>query len=51
MVLTLRPREVPRLLIGDYLLSHQPWRPLVDGNWNIGRDITSERPLTESAAP
>jgi 2',3'-cyclic-nucleotide 2'-phosphodiesterase/3'-nucleotidase len=38
-------------LIGDYLMTHQPWRPVVDANWTIGRDITGERALTAPAAP
>jgi 2',3'-cyclic-nucleotide 2'-phosphodiesterase/3'-nucleotidase len=29
-------------LIGDYLMTHQPWRPVVDDNWHIGRDVTRE---------
>jgi 2',3'-cyclic-nucleotide 2'-phosphodiesterase/3'-nucleotidase len=29
-------------LIGDYLSGHRPWRPTVDGNWRIGRDIIAE---------
>jgi 2',3'-cyclic-nucleotide 2'-phosphodiesterase/3'-nucleotidase len=29
-------------LIGDYLMTHQPWRPVVDDNWHIGRDVTAE---------
>jgi 2',3'-cyclic-nucleotide 2'-phosphodiesterase/3'-nucleotidase len=33
--------EMPDL-IGDYLDSHRPWRPVVDGNWFIGRDMVAE---------
>ena len=33
--------ELPDL-IGDYLDNHRPWRPVVDGNWRIGRDIVAE---------
>jgi 2',3'-cyclic-nucleotide 2'-phosphodiesterase (5'-nucleotidase family) len=33
--------EMPDL-IGDYLNGHRPWRPVVDGNWRIGRDIVAE---------
>ena len=29
-------------LIGDYLMTHQPWQPTVDDNWHIGRDVTAE---------
>ncbi len=29
-------------LIGDYLMAHRPWRPVVDDNWSIGRDVTAE---------
>ncbi len=29
-------------LIGDYLNQHRPWRPVVDGNWQLGRDIAAE---------
>ncbi len=29
-------------LVGDYLMTHQPWRPVVDDNWHIGRDVTRE---------
>jgi 2',3'-cyclic-nucleotide 2'-phosphodiesterase/3'-nucleotidase len=29
-------------LIGDYLNQHRPWRPVVDGNWQLGRDIAGE---------
>jgi 2',3'-cyclic-nucleotide 2'-phosphodiesterase/3'-nucleotidase len=29
-------------LIGDYLSSHRPWVPAVDGNWSIGRDMVAE---------
>jgi len=29
-------------LIGDYLSRHRPWRPMVDGNWQLGRDIAAE---------
>jgi 2',3'-cyclic-nucleotide 2'-phosphodiesterase/3'-nucleotidase len=32
-------------LIGDYLKHHRPWRPVVDGNWRLGRDITAEAEL------
>jgi len=28
--------------IGDYLKNHRPWRPVVDGNWSIGRDVVAE---------
>jgi 2',3'-cyclic-nucleotide 2'-phosphodiesterase/3'-nucleotidase len=33
--------ELPDL-IGDYLNEHRPWRPVVDSNWRIGRDIVAE---------
>jgi 2',3'-cyclic-nucleotide 2'-phosphodiesterase/3'-nucleotidase len=33
--------ELPDL-IGDYLNENRPWRPVVDGNWRIGRDIVAE---------
>jgi 2',3'-cyclic-nucleotide 2'-phosphodiesterase/3'-nucleotidase len=33
--------ELPDL-IGDYLDNHRPWRPVVDGNWVIGRDMVAE---------
>jgi 2',3'-cyclic-nucleotide 2'-phosphodiesterase/3'-nucleotidase len=33
--------ELPDL-IGDYLNEHRPWRPVVDANWFIGRDIVAE---------
>jgi 2',3'-cyclic-nucleotide 2'-phosphodiesterase/3'-nucleotidase len=33
--------ELPDL-IGDYLNEHRPWRPVVDGNWFIGRDMVAE---------
>jgi len=34
-------------LIGDYLNRHRPWRPAVDGNWRIGRDVAAEEePVT-----
>jgi 2',3'-cyclic-nucleotide 2'-phosphodiesterase (5'-nucleotidase family) len=33
--------ELPDL-IGDYLDAHRPWRPVVDGNWRIGRDMVAE---------
>ncbi len=29
-------------LIGDYLSTHSPWVPTVDGNWSIGPDIVAE---------
>jgi 2',3'-cyclic-nucleotide 2'-phosphodiesterase/3'-nucleotidase len=32
-------------LIGDYLNRNQPWRPVVDANWRIGRDIVTEKEL------
>jgi 2',3'-cyclic-nucleotide 2'-phosphodiesterase/3'-nucleotidase len=35
-------------LLGDYLTNHEPWRPVVDGNWRIGRDLVAEE---EFAAP
>jgi len=38
-------------LIGDYLMTHQPWRPTVDDNWSIGRDVTAEEPVTAPTAP
>jgi 2',3'-cyclic-nucleotide 2'-phosphodiesterase/3'-nucleotidase len=28
-------------LIGEYLEAHDPWRPVVDGNWWIGADLRS----------
>jgi 2',3'-cyclic-nucleotide 2'-phosphodiesterase/3'-nucleotidase len=34
--------ELPDL-IGDYLDNHRPWRPVVDGNWFIGRDMVAEK--------
>jgi 2',3'-cyclic-nucleotide 2'-phosphodiesterase/3'-nucleotidase len=30
-------------LIGDYFNRHQPWEPVVDGNWRIGRDLAAEQ--------
>jgi 2',3'-cyclic-nucleotide 2'-phosphodiesterase/3'-nucleotidase len=30
-------------LIGDYLAEQRPWRPVVDGNWRIGRDLVAEK--------
>jgi 2',3'-cyclic-nucleotide 2'-phosphodiesterase (5'-nucleotidase family) len=33
--------ELPDL-IGDYLNKHRPWRPTVDDNWRIGRDMVAE---------
>ena len=33
--------ELPDL-IGDYLKEHCLWRPVVDGNWRIGRDMVAE---------
>jgi 2',3'-cyclic-nucleotide 2'-phosphodiesterase/3'-nucleotidase len=30
-------------LIGDYFNRHRPWKPVVDGNWRIGRDLEAER--------
>ncbi len=33
--------ELPDL-IGNYLDKHRPWRPVVDGNWVIGRDMVAE---------
>jgi 2',3'-cyclic-nucleotide 2'-phosphodiesterase/3'-nucleotidase len=30
-------------LIGDYFNRHRPWKPVVDGNWRIGRDLEVER--------
>jgi 2',3'-cyclic-nucleotide 2'-phosphodiesterase/3'-nucleotidase len=35
-------------LLGDYLTNHEPWRPVVDDNWRIGRDLVAEE---EFAAP
>ena len=32
-------------LIGDYLKHHRPWRPVVDGNWQLGRDLVAEEEL------
>ena len=32
-------------LIGDYLNHHRPWRPVVDGNWQLGRDVAGEEEL------
>ena len=32
-------------LIGDYLSRHRPWSPVVDGNWQLGRDIAAEEEL------
>jgi hypothetical protein len=29
-------------MIGDYLNNHRPWRPTVDGNWHIGRELSAE---------
>ena len=29
-------------LIGDFLDRNRPYRPVVDGNWNIGRDLVAE---------
>jgi len=36
-------------LIGDYLSHHRPWRPVVDGNWRLGRDIVAEEELVVPA--
>jgi len=33
-------------LIGDYLTRHDPWRPVVDDNWHIGRELAAEENLT-----
>ena len=30
-------------LIGNYLNDHRPWRPVVDGNWSIGRELEAEK--------
>jgi 2',3'-cyclic-nucleotide 2'-phosphodiesterase/3'-nucleotidase len=30
-------------LIGDYFSRHRPWKPVVDGNWRIGRDLAAEQ--------
>jgi hypothetical protein len=38
-------------LIGDYLTTHRPWRPVVDDNWYIGRAITGEEPVTAANTP
>lgn len=35
-------------LIGAYLELNRPWRPLVDHNWVIGRDIVAEQPSDDS---
>jgi len=37
-------------LIGDYLARHDPWSPVVDGNWRIGRDVVAEREYDASEA-
>lgn len=39
-------------LIGDYLDRNRPWRPVVDGNWRIGRDLAAEQEFeaTETVA-
>jgi 2',3'-cyclic-nucleotide 2'-phosphodiesterase (5'-nucleotidase family) len=37
-------------LIGDYLMAHRPWRPAVDDNWDIGRDITGEEKVQATAS-
>ena len=31
-------------LIGDYLERNRPWRPVVDDNWTLGRDLAAEAP-------
>ena len=38
-------------LVGEYLMTHRPWRPAVDDNWTIGRDITGEEPVTAQPEP
>jgi 2',3'-cyclic-nucleotide 2'-phosphodiesterase/3'-nucleotidase len=38
-------------LIGEYLMAHRPWRPAVDDNWYIGRDITAEEPVSATTTP
>ncbi len=38
-------------LIGDYLMTHQPWQPVVDGNWYIGRDVTGEEHAQPAPRP
>ncbi len=35
-------REVTEL-IGEYLARNDPWRPAVDDNWRIGREVVAER--------
>jgi 2',3'-cyclic-nucleotide 2'-phosphodiesterase/3'-nucleotidase len=36
-------------LIGAHLELNRPWRPLVDHNWVIGRDIVAEQPSDDSS--
>ena len=36
-------------LIGDYLTRHDPWRPVVDDNWHIGRELAAEQELAAPA--
>jgi len=36
-------------LLGDYLTNHEPWRPVVDDNWRIGRDLVAEKVFAVSA--
>jgi 2',3'-cyclic-nucleotide 2'-phosphodiesterase/3'-nucleotidase len=38
-------------LIGDYLSRHRPWRPVVDGNWQLGRDIAAEEEFVVPGDP
>ncbi len=36
-------------LIGDWLERHDPWRPVVDGNWWIAPTLAGEQPLPSAA--
>ena len=36
-------------LMGDFLKDHQPFRPVIDGNWSLGRDLATEKELVVSA--
>ena len=36
-------------LIGEWLTRHEPWNPVVDGNWWIAPSLVGERPLPTPA--
>ncbi|MFV2073168.1 MAG: bifunctional UDP-sugar hydrolase/5'-nucleotidase [Thermoanaerobaculales bacterium] len=38
-------------LIGDYLARHDPWQPVVDDNWRIGRELAAEESFSAPAPP